>query len=115
MLCAEQTSISVPKEHLRTAYTYSDDINVCRIADDGHNIIHSSPHGQNGRRFADDTIKYIYEKFCILIPISMKLIPKDQINNKSAFVHVMAWCNGLGEEPLSETMLTWFTYVYMQH
>ena len=48
----------------------------------------SSPPGQNGRRFADDILKCIFmnERFCILIQISLKFVPKDPINNNPALV-----------------------------
>ena len=38
---------------------------------------------QNGRRFADDTFKYIFlnENVIIWAEISLKFVPKDQINN----------------------------------
>ena len=57
------------------------------------------------------------EKFSILILISLNFAPKDPIDNKSALVQVMAWCQ-TGNKPLSEPMLTQFTEfieVHMQH
>ena len=43
---------------------------------------------KNGHHFADDIFKctFMNEKFCILIQISMKLIPKGLIHNKSTLV-----------------------------
>ena len=35
---------------------------------------------------------FVYEKFCILIRISLKFVPKGLIDNMSALVQVMAWC-----------------------
>ena len=54
----------------------------------------SSPLGQNARDFADDVSKCIFvkEKFCILIRISLKYVPKGPIDNRAALVQVMAWC-----------------------
>ena len=47
----------------------------------------SSP-GQNGRRFADDIFRCIFmnKKFCILIKISLKSVPKGPTNNNPALV-----------------------------
>ena len=43
---------------------------------------------QNGRCFADDIFKCIFlnEKFCISVRISLKFVPKGQINNIPALV-----------------------------
>ena len=53
---------------------------------------------QNGFHFADDILKCIFtnEKLCILIRISLNVVPKDLIDNKSALVQVMAWGGGGG-------------------
>ena len=54
---------------------------------------------------------------CILlnkIKISLKFIPRSPIDNEPALVQVMAW-RRIGDKPLSEPMLTWFTDAYMQH
>ena len=50
--------------------------------------IDSSPPGQNGRHFADDIFRSIFvnEKFCTLIKISLKFVPKGPIGNKAALV-----------------------------
>ena len=60
----------------------------------------SSPPGQNGRHLADDIFKctFVNEKFCTLIKISLKFVPKGPI-----------------DKSLSEPMLTWFTDAYMRH
>ena len=49
---------------------------------------HSSPPGQNGCHFTDDTFRCIFvnEKFCILIKISKKFVPKGPIDNIPALV-----------------------------
>ena len=61
---------------------------------------------QNGRHFADDTFKRIFmnENVRISINISLKLVPKDLINNIPALVQIMAWRRP-GDKPLSETMV----------
>ena len=47
--------------------------------------INSYPPGQNSRNFADEIFVcfFLNEKFCILIKISMKFVPKGPIDNKS--------------------------------
>ena len=69
--------------------------------------------GQNGRHFADEIFKCIFlnEKFCILIRISLKFVPKDPNDNKWVLVQVMAWCR-IGHKPLPESMLIQFTDAY---
>ena len=46
------------------------------------------PPGQNGRHFADDIFRCIFvnEKLCILIKISLKYVPKDQVDSNPALV-----------------------------
>ena len=48
--------------------------------------------GQNGRRYPDDIFKCIFlnENICIPINISLKFVPKGQINNISSLVQIMA-------------------------
>ena len=45
-----------------------------------------APPGQNGRHFADVIFRCIFmnEKFCILIKISQKFVPKGPIDNNPA-------------------------------
>ena len=45
-------------------------------------FFNSSPLGQNGRHFADNIFKCIFmdEKFCILIWIPLKFVPKGSID-----------------------------------
>ena len=61
---------------------------------------------QNGRRFADNTIKRIFlnENVRISIKISLKFVPKGPINNNPALVQIMAWHRS-GDKPLSEPMM----------
>ena len=78
--------------------------------------INSSSPGQNGRHFADDTLKYIFfnENVLISIKISLKFIPSGPISNITAFVQIMAW-RPTGDKPLLEPMLTRLTDAYMRH
>ena len=78
-------------------------------------FINSYPPGQNGRHFADDIFECIFfEKFFILIQISLKFVPKGPNENKSALVQVMAW-RRIGDKPLPEPILAEFTDAYMPH
>ena len=60
----------------------------------------------NGRHFADDIFKCIFlnENVFISIKISLKFVPKGQINNIPALVKIMAWRRP-GDKPLSELMM----------
>ena len=52
-----------------------------------------SPPGQNGRHFADDIFLkciFVNEKFCILIKISLKFVPKGQFDKNPALVQIKA-------------------------
>ena len=66
--------------------------------------------------FADDIFKcmFVNEKFCILIKISLKFVPKGPIDNKAAFVQIMAW-RRTGATPLPEPMLTQLNDAYIRH
>ena len=61
---------------------------------------------QNGRHFADDIFKCIFlnENAWISLEISVKFVPKVQINNIPALVQIMAWRRP-GDKPLSEPMV----------
>ena len=76
----------------------------------------SSLPEQNGCHFADNILRYIFvdKKFCILIDISLKFVPKGQINNIPAMVQIMGW-HQIGDKPLSEPMMTLFSDTYMRH
>ena len=56
---------------------------------------------------ADTIFKCILlnEKFCIVIRISLKFVPKGPIDNKWALVQVMAW-RQTGDKPLPGPMMT---------
>ena len=57
---------------------------------------------------------FVNEKFSILIKISLKIVPKGPIDNIQALVQIMAW-RQIGDKPLFESVLTWFTDAYMRH
>ena len=50
--------------------------------------VNSSPLGQDGRHFEDDIFRCIFvnEKFCILMKIPRKFVPKGPIGNNPALV-----------------------------
>ena len=54
--------------------------------------INSSPPGENGRYFTDDIFRgnFVIERFCILIKISLKFVPKVPIDNNPPLVEIMA-------------------------
>ena len=51
-------------------------------------LVNSSPPGQNGRHFTDDTFKCISlnENFCILIKRSLKFVHEGPVDNNPALV-----------------------------
>ena len=61
---------------------------------------------ENGRHFADDSFKCIFlnENFRIWNEISLKFVPKGQINKVPSLVQALAWCRP-GDKPLSEPMV----------
>ena len=61
---------------------------------------------QSCRHFADDIFKCIFlsENVWISLKISLKLVPKVQINNIPTLVQIMAWRRP-GDKPLSEPMI----------
>ena len=64
--------------------------------------------------FADDILKCIFLNDNVMMPIkiSLKFVPKGQINNISALVQIMDW-RRTGGRPLSElTMVILLTHVY---
>ena len=57
-------------------------------------------------------LQTIFSKtFSCILP---KLVLKDRINNMPAFVQIMAYY-WLGDKPLSELMMAWFTEAYICH
>ena len=67
-----------------------------------------------GVTFSDAFEFSSYEDCCILIKISLNLLPKGPINVMPALIQIMAWCQ-TGHKPLSRLMRALFTDVYMHH
>ena len=65
---------------------------------------------------ADDIFICIFlnEYDRIQIQISLKFVPRSQIDNREALVKVMTWCQ-TGNKPVPEPMMTQFTAAYMRH
>ena len=61
---------------------------------------------QDGRRFPDDIFKCIFlnKILRIVIDISLKFVPKGQIDNIPSLVQIMAW-HRPGDKSLSEPMM----------
>ena len=61
---------------------------------------------QNGRHFANDIFKCIFENVNVWIPIkiSLKFVSKGPINNIPSLVQVMAWRRA-GDKQLSGPMM----------
>ena len=70
--------------------------------DDLWGIFNTLRPRQNGRRFADDTLKRIFlnENVRISIKISLKFVPKCPINNITALVQIMAWRRSLRQQAI---------------
>ena len=71
-----------------------------------HDSVNSLRPRLNRRPFADDIFKSIFlnENEWISPRISLKFVPKVQINNIPAWVQIMAWRRS-GGKPLSEPMM----------
>ena len=57
---------------------------------------------------------FLNEKFCILIRISLKFVPRSPVYNKPALVQEIAW-RWIGDKQLPEPMLIQFIDAYMRH
>ena len=70
------------------------------------NMINTLRPRQNGRHFAYGTFKRIFlnENGRLSIEISLKLVPKDPINNIPALIQIMTW-RWPGDKPLSEPIM----------
>ena len=63
----------------------------------------------------DNIFKCIFLKGNDKIQIQISLnFPRSPINNKKSFVQIMAW-HCIGNKPLPEIMMAFFTGAYMQH
>ena len=71
---------------------------------------------QNGRHFCRNNfqMRYLRERYFLLIHISLKFVPRCPIDNMSALVQVMA-CHMLSAKPLPEAVMTQFIDAYMHH
>ena len=69
-------------------------------------MFNTSRPKQNGRYFADYTLKYIFlnEKVIISAKISLKFVPKGPIYNIPVLFQIMAWRRPV-DKPLSEPMM----------
>ena len=70
---------------------------------------------QNGHHFPDDIFEWIIwnENVWISINISLKFVPRGQINNIPTLLQVMAWRRP-GDKPLSEPMMVRLTtHIYV--
>ena len=58
---------------------------------------------------------FLWMKSCVFLSkISLKVVPKGLIDDKSALVQVMAW-RQTGDKPFPEPMMTQFIDAYMRH
>ena len=89
----DELSVSVHKQGAREAANRVTFINTLRPR-------------QNGRHFPDDILKWIFfnENVWISIEISLKFVPKGDINNIPVLVEIMVWRRP-GDKPLSEPMM----------
>ena len=78
-------------------------------------IINTLRLRQNGLHLADNIFRCIFfnENLWILIKISLKFIPKGQINKIPALAEMMAWRRP-GDKPLSEPMFV-SLLMHMRH
>ena len=90
----------------RRSYFFHDECMSLLNNVDNCDLINTLRPRQNGRHLADDTFKRIFlnENVRISIKISLKFVPKGQINNIPALVQIMAWRRP-GDKPLSEPMM----------
>ena len=86
--------------HLRFSYVfYTSGINIILI-------INTMRPRQNGRHFANDIFKCIFEdeNVWIATKISLSIVRKGSINNIVSLVQIMTWRRS-GDKPLSEPMI----------
>ena len=57
---------------------------------------------------------FVNENVFISMKISLKFVPKGQIDNKSSLVPVMAWCRR-SDKALHEPVMNQFGDAYMRH
>ena len=73
----------------------------------------SSPAGQFGGKMANDIFNYISfnENVWISIKMSLKFIPKGQVDNKSVLFQVMAWCHHATSHYLNQCWPSSLTHI----
>ena len=61
---------------------------LTELTKEGLSLVHDLTHGQNGCHFTDDIFRCIFvnEKFCILVKIALKFVPKGPIDSNPALV-----------------------------
>ena len=81
-------------------------LNVCNMTYKLSNMVSHIEAEIKGRHFPGDMFKcmFLNENVWFLIKISLKLVPKDPINNIPALIEIMAWRRP-GDKPLSEPMI----------
>ena len=86
------------------------------MAPQDHNDLTHLPLETMAAILAHNICEWIFlnENGGIVIQISLKFVPKSPIDNKSAFVQVMAW-RQTGDKPLPELKLSQFIDTYMRH
>ena len=99
---------TTPRQHLSQCWFIIDGFcgtHMSNFPRSAHDINTLRPT-QYGRHFPDDIFKWIFlnENVWISIEISLKFVPKGQINNIPALVRIMAWRRP-GDKPLSEPMM----------
>ena len=64
-------------------------------------------HQIGNKPFSEPMLGYckLTKKFCILLEISRKFVPKGPVYNNPALVKIMAW-RRIGDKPFSELRLT---------
>ena len=84
----------------------------------GHSKIHVNTLRltQNGRHFLDNIFNHIFlnENCCILMKISLNIVPRGPINNIPPLVQRMAW-RRTGDKLSSEPIMAYFNDAYMGH
>ena len=102
---SERLSLWCSNQFMQSQYSSQyDNLSISVIVFFSHiraSVASSSPPGQNGLHFADGKIP-------------LKFVHKGSINKNPAKVYIMAW-RRIGDKPLSEPMLTWFTDAYRWH
>ena len=76
--------------------------------------VNSFPLDKMAAILGDNICIFMNDKHRILIRMSLKFVPEDLIDNKSALVQVMVW-RQTSDKRLLEPVLDEFTDAYMRH